>query len=69
PLFLARNRWEPKDGPFSLWQSEGRKAVATIQADGGVIIENYSKLIWWRPVWTLDMLVIMKSKGMLEDMD
>jgi len=40
--------------------------IATLQEDGGVLIDRYSKLAWWRPVWTLDMLVIMKEKGLLD---
>lgn len=67
PLFLCHDSWGSEDIPLSVWESEGRKAVATIQDDGGVQIERYAQLPWWRPIWTLNMLVIMKSKGLLDN--
>ncbi len=68
PLIFCHGSWDSEDIPLSVWESEGRKAVATIQADGGVHIEQYAQLPWWRPIWTLDMLVVLKNHGLLEDM-
>jgi len=67
PLFFCSNRWDSPDIPMPLWQSEAKRALATLQDDGGVLIERYGDLSWWRPVWTLDMLVIMKEKGLLDN--
>ena len=68
PLFFCSNRWDSKDIPASLWQSEAERALATLQEDGGVLIERYAQLPWWRPIWTVDMFIIMKNKGLLENM-
>ena len=65
PLFVCHNRWDSKDIPDSLWRSEAERVVGILQEDGGVLIEQYATLSWWRPVWTLDMLVTMKQKGLL----
>jgi hypothetical protein len=48
PLFFCHNRWDSSDIPTSLWRSEAERAVATIQADGGVHIEQYANLPWWQ---------------------
>jgi len=34
PLFFCHNRWDSKDIPASLWQSEAERAIATLQEDG-----------------------------------
>lgn len=65
PLFMCHNRWDSEDIPASLWQSEAGRIAKTLQEDGGVFIEQYAMLSWWRPVWTIEMLVIMKRKGLL----
>jgi hypothetical protein len=65
PLFFCHDRWDSKDIPDSLWQSEAERAAVALQEDGGILIEQYAQFPWWRPVWTLDMFVIMKKKGLL----
>lgn len=65
PLYFCHNRWDSGNISKSLWQSEAERAIATLQVDGGVLIDRYAEFPWWRPVWTLDMLVIMKEKGLL----
>jgi hypothetical protein len=69
PLYFCHNRWDSPDIPMSLWRSEAGRAVAALQADGGVLIERYAELPWWRPIWTLDMLVIMKTKRLFSPPD
>lgn len=66
PLFFCHNRWDSPDIPESVWQSEARRAIAALQDDGGVAIKKYARLPWWRPVWTLDMFVLLKRKGFLK---
>jgi hypothetical protein len=65
PLFFCHNRWDSPEIPASLWRCAADKAMATLQQDGGVAIDRYAQLPWWRPVWTLDMLVTLKDKGLL----
>ena len=66
PLVLCHNRWQGPDIPEDLWRSEAKRVMEAFQDDGGIFIERYSGLPWWRPVWTLDTLVIMKEKGLLD---
>lgn len=65
PLFCFSNAWDSPEIPISLWRAEAERAVAALQPDGGVVIECYASLPWWRPVWTMDMLAVMKRKGLL----
>jgi hypothetical protein len=65
PLFFCHGRWNGPDIPEAVWRSKAERAAATLQDDGGVAIERYATLPWWRPVWTLDMLATMKERGLL----
>ena len=65
PLYFCSDRWYSPDIDKTTWQSEAVKAIATIKDDGGVYIEQYKDGPWWRPIWTLDMLIIMKLRGLL----
>jgi len=65
PLFFCQDRWDHESIPSSLWHSEAERAIATIQEDGGIRIEQYAQLPWWRPIWTLDLLVTLKRKNLL----
>ncbi len=38
--------------------------MGAIQADGG-LLTPYPELPWWRPIFTLDGLILLKKKGML----
>jgi hypothetical protein len=67
PLFFCHDRWAHAEISDSLWRSEAKRAIATIQDDGGILIEQYKQFPWWRPVWTLEMLVTLKSQNLLED--
>jgi hypothetical protein len=70
PLFFHPFGWagDAIDGPTM--EAEARKAVATLQDDGGVRVQQYEKIasyLVWRAVWTLDMLVTLKRHGLLKD--
>ncbi|MBN1483151.1 MAG: hypothetical protein JXA37_00375 [Chloroflexia bacterium] len=67
PLFFRPGRWEHDGIPASLWEAEAEKAVAALQDDGGVWIERYARLSWWRPVWTVDLLVTLNYRGFLAE--
>ncbi len=66
PLFFCHNRWDSEEIPPSTWQSEAQRVVATLQEDGGILIEQYAQLPWWRPLWTLDMLITLKRKQLIK---
>ena len=68
PLFFCHGRWS-EDVDAETWRQQAEAAVATLQADGGVRIQKYDDLPWWRPVWTLDLLVTLKAKGLLNSRD
>lgn len=65
PLFFSIYHWTSDDIDVETWKTEAQKAVKTLKEDGGVYVPQYSKLLWWRPVWTLNMLVTMKKHGLL----
>lgn len=65
PLFFCHDRWYSDNISDAVWREEAAKAVATLQDDGGVSIMNYAKLPWWRPVWTLEMLVRLQKQDLL----
>lgn len=67
PLFFCHHKWESDDIPASLWRAEAARVIATLQDDGGIFVERYADLIWWRPVWTLDMLVTLKQQGLFDE--
>lgn len=67
PLFFCHDRWNYEGISAALWETEAKKAIATLQEDGGVCIERYAQLPWWRPVWTVDMFVALKHAGLLGD--
>lgn len=66
PLFFCHDRWYSEDIPSATWRVEAAKAASTLQEDGGVLIANYASLPWWRPVWTLEMLVRLQKQNLLE---
>ena len=68
PLFVCQNRWVHEKISDDMWRSEADRAVATIKDDGGIHIEQYGQFPWWRPVWTLDLLVTLKQKHLLGEM-
>jgi len=68
PLFFCSDHWASEAISSSLWQTEANRAVATLQDDGGIKIEQYENIAsygFWRPVWTLDMLITLKTVGLL----
>ena len=67
PLFFCQRRWNHAGLPAKLVESEARKAVAALGPDGGAVIERYADLPWWRPVWTLDLLVELRDAGLLSE--
>jgi hypothetical protein len=69
PLFFCSDRWASEAIPPSVWQQEAERAAAALKEDGGVAIEQYENMPsypFWRPVWTLDMLVVMQARGLLD---
>ena len=67
PLFFCHRRWNHAGLPAKLVESGARKAVAALGPDGGAVIERYADLPWWRPVWTLDLLVELRDAGLLSE--
>ncbi|MFC1737158.1 hypothetical protein ACFL1X_13670 [Candidatus Hydrogenedentota bacterium] len=65
---LLLDSWDSIDIPRSLWQSKAAKAIADLQEDGGLLVRQFAKFPWWRPLWTLDLFLTMKNKGLLENM-
>jgi hypothetical protein len=66
PLFFCHDRWHSEDITDDVWREEARKAVSTLEDDGGVSIAKYAKMPWWRPVWTLEMLVRLRRQRLLK---
>ena len=67
PLFFRYGRWNYDGISAALWETEAKRVTATLQEDGGVCIERYAELPWWRPVWTVDLFVALKRTGLLGD--
>ncbi len=65
PLFFCSDRWYSPRIEQDIWKEQAEKAIKTLQEDGGVLINNYADLPWWRPVWTLEMLIRLKKQGLL----
>jgi hypothetical protein len=64
PLFVFRHRWYSEELDRDLVEGKARAAVADFQEDGGLKIPY--DMPWWRPIWTLQVLVSLKSCGLLE---
>ena len=45
--------------------SEVNNFIEGLQDDGGLKI-IYQDLPWWRPIWTLDTIMILKKLNMIE---
>jgi len=65
PLFFLSYGWSSDDIDMEVWEEAARVAIATLKDDGGVSGEEYSRLPWWRPVWTVDLLVTLKQRNLL----
>jgi hypothetical protein len=65
PLFFCYDGWHSSSIDDKTWESEAAAAISLIQDDGGVLIKKYEKLPWWRPVWTLEMLIRLKKQDLL----
>jgi len=63
PLFVFPHRWYSEDLDRDLVGAKAKAAVADLQEDGGLKIPY--DLPWWRPIWTLQLLVSLKSRGLL----
>jgi hypothetical protein len=66
PLFFCADRWYSRTIRRDVWAKQAAIAVSMLQDDGGIRIENYDQLPWWRPVWTLEMMIRLKKEGLLE---
>jgi len=63
PLFVFPYRWYSADLDRDLVERQARAAIADLQEDGGLMIPY--DLPWWRPIWTLQLLVSLKSHGLI----
>jgi hypothetical protein len=63
PLLVFPHRWHSEDLDRDFVRDKAKAAVADLQEDGGLKIPY--DLPWWRPVWTLQVLVSLKSLGLL----
>lgn len=63
PLFVFPTRWYSEDLDRDLVEAKAKAAVADLQEDGGLKI--LYDLPWWRPIWTLQVLVSLKTYGLL----
>lgn len=68
PLFLSSYGWYSTDIGVDTLKSEAQKAVGALQDDGGILLPQYENLPWWRPVWTLELLVNLKQYRLLQDL-
>ena len=57
-LFVFPHRWYSEDLDRDLVEAKAKAAVADLQEDGGLKIPY--DLPWWRPIWTLQVLVSLK---------
>ena len=64
PLLVFSYRWVSDDTSQDLLEDEARIAVADLDEDGG-IRSPYPDLPWWRPVWTLEVLISLKRFGFI----
>lgn len=64
PLFVFPHRWYSEDLGSDVVDAKVKAALAAFQEDGGFKIPY--DLPWWRPIWTLQVLVSLKSCGLLE---
>ena len=44
--------------------AKAKAAVAALQEDGG-LKTPYDHLPWWRPIWTLQLLISLKLRGFI----
>ena len=65
PLFFCHDRWYNKRIDEQTWNDQAKAAISTLQDDGGVTIDEYADLPWWRPVWTLEMLIRLKKQELI----
>lgn len=66
PLFGRHWFWARDMVSKEILEREAAAFVAGIQEDGG-IQTAYPELPWWRPIWTLDGLIMLKQAGFLRD--
>lgn len=64
PLFVFPHRWYSEDLDRDFVVAKARAALAALQGDGGLAIPY--DLPWWRPIWTLQLLVALKSYRLIE---
>jgi hypothetical protein len=64
---LLHHAWSHAAGHVSqeTLAAEAQKYVAALQEDGG-LAAPYPELPWWRPVWTLDGLILLKRYSFLK---
>lgn len=66
PLYFTHGRWTNPRISVETWKKQAEEAIAAIQEDGGVRISNYDEFPWWRPEWTLEMLIQLKKQNLIE---
>ena len=66
PLFFCYDGWHSASIDNNTWEHAAAAAISFLQEDGGVLIKHYEKLPWWRPVWTLEMLIRLKKQQFIK---
>jgi len=64
PLLVFNYRWVTDETDPEVLAAEARIAVSDLEEDGG-LRSPYPDLPWWRPVWTLELLISLKRLGLL----
>lgn len=64
PLFSRAWYHAVESLPREVVEAEAQKFLAAIQEDGG-LDAPYPNLPWWRPIWTVDGLVLLKRASMV----
>jgi len=62
PLFGRHWHEAANDLSPEVVQQEAQRFVDALQPDGG-LVTPYPDLPWWRPMWTLDGLILLRKRG------
>ena len=64
PLLVFSYRWVSDETCRQVLEAQARLAAGDLEEDGGIRCP-YPDLPWWRPVWTLEVLISLKRFGFL----
>jgi hypothetical protein len=65
PLFVFPTRWYSEEFDQDFARRRADAAVAALSEDGG-LKTPYDHLPWWRPIWTLQLLISLQQCGFIE---